>query len=320
MSRSSYSEPRIYWPVFAGLLALVKRYILAVLNRHYYLLLAATMASSSSSSTNLKIGIVGFGSFAQFLAKTMLKQGHFLRATSRSDHSELCLNLGVSFFRDVEAFLGADNDVIMICTSIMSLTEVVKPMPLHCLKRPTLFVDVLSVKEFPKNFLLQVLPEESDLLCAHPMFGPESGKNGWKDLACMYERVRIRNEALCSNFLQIFEREGCRMLQMPCGEHDKMAARSQFLTHTIGRILYEMEINSTPMNTKGFESLLLLKENTVKDSFDLYSGLFLRNRYAKQELENLELAFNKVKQKLLDKMIYDQDIDDSMNNKERERN
>ncbi|EXB25853.1 Arogenate dehydrogenase 1 [Morus notabilis] len=256
------------------------------------------MASSSSSSTNLKIGIVGFGSFAQFLAKTMLKQGHFLRATSRSDHSELCLNLGVSFFsafRDVEAFLGADNDVIMICTSIMSLTEVVKPMPLHCLKRPTLFVDVLSVKEFPKNFLLQVLPEESDLLCAHPMFGPESGKNGWKDLACI-------------------------MLQMPCGEHDKMAARSQFLTHTIGRILYEMEINSTPMNTKGFESLLLLKENTVKDSFDLYSGLFLRNRYAKQELENLELAFNKVKQKLLDKMIYDQDIDDSMNNKERERN
>lgn len=52
-----------------------------------------------------------------------------------------------------------------------------------------------------------MLPEESDLLCAHPMFGPESGKNGWKDLACMYERVRIRNEALCSSFLQIFERE-----------------------------------------------------------------------------------------------------------------
>lgn len=266
--------------------------------------------STGAASTNLKIGIVGFGNFAQFLAKTIIKQGHSLTATSRSDYSQICLNLGVSFYKDVEAFLEADNDVVMICTSILSMSEVMKPMPLHCLKRPTLFVDVLSVKEFPKNFLLQVLPEESDVLCAHPMFGPESGKNGWKDLTCMYERVRIRNEATCSSFLQIFQREGCRMLEMSCEEHDKMAAKSQFLTHTIGRILSEMEIKSTPVNTKGFETLIQLKENTTKDSFDLYSGLFLRNRFAKQELENLELAFKKVKQKLLDRMIDVQDIDD----------
>lgn len=266
--------------------------------------------STGAASTNLKIGIVGFGNFAQFLAKTIIKQGHSLTATSRSDHSQLCLDLGVSFYKDVEAFLEADNDVIMICTSILSMSEVVKPMPLHCLKRPTLFVDVLSVKEFPKNFLLQVLPEESDVLCAHPMFGPESGKNGWKDLTCMYERVRIRDEATCSSFLQIFQREGCQMLEMSCEEHDKMAAKSQFLTHTVGRILSEMEIKSTPMNTKGFETLIQLKENTTKDSFDLYSGLFLRNRFAQQELENLELAFRKVKQKLLDRMIDVQDIDD----------
>jgi hypothetical protein len=39
------------------------------------------------------------------------------------------------------------------------------------------------------------------------MFGPDSGKDGWKDLALMYERVRIRDEAICSSFLQIFESE-----------------------------------------------------------------------------------------------------------------
>ncbi|PON79086.1 Prephenate dehydrogenase/arogenate dehydrogenase [Parasponia andersonii] len=271
---------------------------------------SSSSASFSSSSANLKIGIVGFGPFAQFLAKTIIKQGHILSATSRTDYSDLCVNLGVSFFRNTEAFLEADNDVVLICTSILSSSEVLKSLPFQCLKRPTLFVDVLSVKEYPKNLLLQVLPEESDVLCIHPMFGPESGKNGWKGLTCVFERVRIRNEATCSSFLRIFESEGCRMLELSCEEHDKMAAKSQFLTHTIGRVLSEMAIESTPINTKGFETLIQLKENTVKDSFDLYSGLFIRNRFAKQELENLELAIKKVKQKLVDRMIDTPDIDD----------
>jgi arogenate dehydrogenase (NADP+) len=36
------------------------------------------------------------------------------------------------------------------------------------------------------------------------MFGPESGKDGWKNLNFMYDKVRISNEATCSNFLHIF--------------------------------------------------------------------------------------------------------------------
>ncbi|XP_062155043.1 arogenate dehydrogenase 1, chloroplastic-like [Alnus glutinosa] len=269
-------------------------------------------SSHCAASRILQIGILGFGPFAQFLSKTMIRQGHILRAASRTDYSTPCAHLGISFFRDVGAFLEAENDVILICTSIVSLSEVLQSLPLHRLERPTLFVDVLSVKEHPRNVLLQVLPEESDVLCTHPMFGPDSGKDGWKDLALMYERVRIRDEAICSSFLQIFESEGCRMLEMSCEEHDRMAARSQFITHTIGRMLSEMEIQSTSINTKGFEALVQLKESTMRDSFDLFSGLFLHNRFAQQELENLELAFQKVKQQLVEKMNKEeQNLNDS---------
>ncbi|KAJ6909877.1 arogenate dehydrogenase 1 [Populus alba x Populus x berolinensis] len=271
----------------------------------------SSSSSSSSPSRNLEIGIVGFGPFAQFLAKIMIKQGHTLRATSRSDHSSICQDLGISFFRDTGTFLEANNDVILICTSILSLSKVLNAMPLHCLKRSPLFVDVLSVKEHPRDILLKVLPEELDVLCTHPMFGPESGKNGWKDLAFMYERVRIKDEARCSSFLRIFETEGCRMLEMSCEEHDMIAARSQFLTHTIGRILSEMEVKPTSMSTKGFETLINLKESTMKDSSDLFSGLFVHNRFAKQELKNLELSLEKVKQMLQDKMTEEQNLNES---------
>lgn len=222
----------------------------------------------------------------------------------------MCILHILCTFREVGAFLEAENDVILICTSILSLQEVLKSMPLHHLKRPTLFADVLSVKEHPRNVLLRVLPQEYDVLCTHPMFGPESGKDGWTGLNFMYEKVRIRNEAICSSFLQIFEREGCRMLKMSCEEHDKLAARSQFLTHTIGRVLSEMEIQSTSINTKRFETLVQLKEGTMNDSSDLFSGLFVHNRFAQQELQNLELALQKVKQKLIEKMN-EKDLNDS---------
>lgn len=49
-----------------------------------------------------------------------------------------------------------NHHVILLCTSILSLSEVVKAIPFQSLKTQTLFVDVLSVKEYPREVLLQV--------------------------------------------------------------------------------------------------------------------------------------------------------------------
>nr|WGU11310.1 arogenate dehydrogenase 2 [Crinum x powellii] len=255
----------------------------------------------SSSSSRLKIGIIGFGPFAQFLAKTMVKQGHSLVATSRSDHSNLCFQMGVPFFRDFVDFIESDVEVVLLATSILSFADVIRSIPFDSfIRKPLpLFVDVLSVKEYPKDLLLKVLPEEADILCTHPMFGPESGREGWQGLPLVYEKARIRENNICDKYLNIFLAEGCRMVEMSCEEHDKLAAKSQFLTHTIGRILAEMEIESTQINTKGFQSLLQLRDNTMKDSFDLYQGLFEHNKFAQEELEKLELVLQAVRGKLL---------------------
>ncbi|XP_073305340.1 arogenate dehydrogenase 1, chloroplastic-like isoform X3 [Primulina huaijiensis] len=244
---------------------------------------------SSPSENTLKIGIVGFGPFAQFLAKTMIKQGHSITATSRSDYSNLCTQMGISFFRNMNEFLESDNDVILFCTSILSLSQVISTIPFNFMKKPALFADVLSVKEHPRDLMLQVctffeildscfmimdcfsvlyvwmetnsfsgkvLPHESDVLCTHPMFGPDSGKHGWNGLSFMYDKIRIRNEDICSSFLQIFASEGCKMMEMTCEEHDKSAARTQFVTHFIGRLLGQMDIERTPIDTLGFQKLV----------------------------------------------------------------
>jgi hypothetical protein len=48
------------------------------------------------------------------------------------------------------------------------------------------------------------------------------------------------------------------------------------------------QLQSTDINTRGFESLLDLVDNTANDSFELYYGLFLYNQNATEELERLE--------------------------------
>lgn len=72
-----------------------------------------------------------------------------------------------------------------------------------CLKRPTP-LDVLLVKKHPRDLLL---PEESGILCTHLMVGQESGNDGCKDLTYMYDKVRICDQANCSNFRNFFAYE-----------------------------------------------------------------------------------------------------------------
>lgn len=76
-------------------------------------------------------------------------------------------------------------------TPIHSSPQVLSSLPVQRLKRSTLFVDVLSVKEFPKQVMQRMLPSEVDVLCTHPMFGPDSGKGSWSGLNFMYDIVRV---------------------------------------------------------------------------------------------------------------------------------
>ncbi|XP_017411998.1 arogenate dehydrogenase 1, chloroplastic isoform X2 [Vigna angularis] len=264
------------------------------------------ISSQSEGSAKLKIAIIGFGNFGQFLAKAIVRHGHQVLAYSRSDYSHVAEEMGASYFNNVDDLFEQHPEVILLCTSILSTEKVLKSLPVQRLKRNTLFVDVLSVKEFPRNLFLQHLSHDFDILCTHPMFGPESGKNGWNGLAFVYDKVRIGADesrtSRCDRFLDIFSSEGCRMVEMSCAEHDWHAAGSQFITHTTGRFLEKLTLEATPIDTKGYETLLSLVENTAGDSFDLYYGLFLYNANAMEQLERFDLAFESLKKRLFDRM------------------
>eukprot|EP00730_Choanoeca_flexa_P019192 TRINITY_DN9367_c0_g1_i2.p1 TRINITY_DN9367_c0_g1~~TRINITY_DN9367_c0_g1_i2.p1 ORF type:complete len:1041 (+),score=291.40 TRINITY_DN9367_c0_g1_i2:359-3124(+) len=276
---------------------------------------AAPPSTNTVDNVGLHVAIVGFGNFGQFLARRWAALPHHcIYATSRSDYSEAARRIGATFASSLEQAQAAaqakrqslgegdDNpglDVIILAPSVLSFETVVAKLD-RKLFANKLVVDVLSVKVHPKTVLLQALPESADILCTHPMFGPESGKHSWKDLPMVYELVRARpthawRSQACLN---LFRDQGCRMVGMTCEEHDRHAAGSQFITHFTGRVLSQLGLVHTPINTKGYETLLALQENTCKDSFDLFYALFKYNTNSDQTLSQFAEAFEHVAKQL----------------------
>lgn len=300
---------------------------------------------SALRSRPLSIGLIGFGRFGQFIARTFQKYGRVV-VTSRSDYTEIANGMGVKYLPldDPDRFLGEDLDVIVVATSILSFESTISSLAPAIRKyldakaqtgavaRGPLIVDVLSVKEHARQIMLDLLPPECDILCTHPMFGPDSGKDGWGGLNFVYEKTRIDGVVLdpadCEHcdeftddegnhhsihedneahvegmdrmerFLSIWEEEGCRMLAMSCKEHDSYAANSQFITHLMGRILGEQGLSNTPIDTKGFESVLQLVSTTTADSFDLFYGLYKFNQNSMNTILKLRVAMDNVVEEL----------------------
>jgi hypothetical protein len=108
----------------------------------------------------------------------------------------------------------------------------------------------------------------------------------------------------CDRFLNIWESERCKMIEMSCEKHDEYAANSQFITHLTGRILWQQNLSPTPIDTKGFQTVLTLVENTCKDSFDLFFGLYYYNSFAMNQLQKIRDALAKVERQLAAKEAY----------------
>ncbi|GMI65765.1 hypothetical protein like AT5G34930 [Hibiscus trionum] len=70
----------------------------------------------------------------------------------------------------------------------------------------------------------------------------------------------------------------------------------------MGRVLEKLQLDSTPIKTKGYETLLKLVENTSGDSFDLYYEMFMYNVIAMEQLERMEFAFESLKKKLFGRL------------------
>lgn len=243
----------------------------------------------------LTIAIIGFGRFGEFLARKLVVN-HQVYATSRSNRSTRCQTLGIDWCDTIEGILQQRPEVIVLCTSISSLTQVATKMVKCLAAEPEyypLVVDVLSVKQHPTRVLTELLPEGCDLLATHPMFGPDScPTQDWSGQPFVYSPTRIRNQNCLNRYLQSFQE--CNLIKMDSETHDKLASKSQFIAHLVGRIMEEMKLTEGPIDTATYRSLLHLKKLIQRDSLELFQGLYKYNSHSHESLTAFQDALSKI--------------------------
>ena len=248
------------------------------------------MAIQKERST---VGIIGFGRFGPVLAKLLLPN-HNVLAYDLTDVSARAAELGVvpvNWNNVVQA------RTLFLAVPIREFKKVVAKLVPSISPGTTIF-DVCSVKVYPTTVMKEYFSSEVTTVASHPLFGPDSAGQGFKELPMVMYPVSTPTERY-RYWLNYFQSQGLRVLEMTPEEHDQLAARSQGITHFIGRVLTEFGLTATPIDTEGCRDLQLVVEQTCHDSFELFHDLENYNPYTMEMVDAVLKAVEQVKQHIL---------------------
>ena len=237
----------------------------------------------------MKLGIYGLGRFGSFwgreLARWGVSRGWQVSGFSRSSHRET--PEGIVRVDEEELFA---SDVIVMCNSISSMEDVIKKNAGN-IKPGTLIMDTCSVKVHPARILSENLSSEVEILGTHPMFGPDSGKNGISGLPIVVTPVRASVEKE-KFWISSFREMGLRVEIMTPDEHDLEAAFTQGITHFIGRVLGRLDLKPSSIATVGYRELIKIVEQTCNDPEQLFLDLQKYNPHTREMRMRLKNALD----------------------------
>ena len=243
-------------------------------------------------NTSVKIGVYGLGRFGSFWASELAKHGFSVIGYGRSAK---VAPTGVQLGSEDEVLAC---DVLFYCVAISAFEEVLQRTAPK-IKAATLVMDTCSVKIYPAKLMSKYLGEDVSCIATHPMFGPDSGKNGVAGLPMVICPVHAP-VSLVQEWIDEFSRWKLKVHQMSCDQHDREAAWSQGITHFVGRTLSELSLGETQLATTGYRSLTSIVEQTCNDPLQLFYDLQRYNPYAKQMRMGLKGAVDTVMQALKD--------------------
>ena len=234
------------------------------------------------------VGIIGFGRFGKVLAN-ILQRGFAIKAYDPKPAGPFP---GVQFL-DLDTVL--NEKVVFIAVPIRHFESVIADISTK-LKKETTLIDVCSVKNYPVNIMLKILPDHIGVIATHPMFGPDSYMSN-SNLKMMINNTRdLHNQY--SFWKRFFSDQGIQIIEMTPDQHDRLAAKTQGVTHFLGRMLKEFGIKKTNIDTQGFRDLLDLVGQTCNDTWELYADLQLYNPYTEDMVEKLKASTNKLDNQL----------------------
>ena len=196
------------------------------------------------------LGIIGFGAFGRLMARHL--RPHFRLAAydpALPPGSDAGLE-GVILAGLPET---AACPVVVLATPVGRLAETVAAIGAY-LVPGALVLDVGSVKLVPAEVMLRGLPGHVGIVATHPLFGPQSARDGIMGLKVAVCPIRGAAAPRVAAFLR--RALGLDVVLTTPDAHDRDAAMVQGLTHLIAKVLVQMEPLPSRMTTRSFDLLM----------------------------------------------------------------
>jgi len=242
----------------------------------------------------MDIGIIGFGQMGKFLAQH-LKEFHEIFASDKTDKSKEAEEIGIRFTSIDNA---ASKDIVILAVPISNFKSTLEIIKNH-IKKDSIVMDICSVKTIPCKMMVETLHKDVDIIGTHPLFGPQSGKNGIKGFKIVICPLRLKNDSL-NRIIDIFGNLDLEIIKTTPEEHDKAMATSQALMHFIAKGMINIGIKDNQIKISSLDRAIELIDIFKEDSDQLFNDVQnfnpftkdIRNKFLK-ELENINKELDK---------------------------
>lgn len=221
-------------------------------------------AVTSKPRRSPSLGLIGYGAFGRLIAKCL---SPYFDLQIFDPHYEGSADLAeVAVCR-----------IVVVAVPVVSMGETLQAIAPHV--RPgALVLDVGSVKVEPARLMLELLPPHVEILATHPLFGPQSARNGVQGLKIALCPLRGRSYKRVAAFLKVAL--GLNVFETTPDAHDRDAALSQGLTHLIAKVLVKMGPLPQMTTTRSFDLLNEAVEMVRHDPPELFDAIECLNPYA----------------------------------------
>ncbi len=219
------------------------------------------------------LSIIGYGAFGRFMAKHLSPYFKLYTYDIRNNLKNNSRDK-VKFVSLKEA---ASKDIVIIAVNMDVFEQTVRKISRY-VKKGSLVLDVCSVKVEPVRLMKKYLPKHCEIIATHPLFGPNSCKDGIKGRKIMVYGVRTKNLKEVTGFLK--NKLKLKVMQLTPKEHDREMAFIQVITHLVGRTVNKTNLPALELSTYSYDALKEVARIVGTDSDALFRTIQRYNRFA----------------------------------------
>ena len=228
------------------------------------------------------VGIIGYGNFGKLIEKHLAP--HFdVRAYDKEDSDKILKSV-------------CQSDVVIFAIPFFSLQEVIEKTR-DLIPNSSLIADVTSIKVKPVKMLSKVFPNHQ-IIATHPIFGPQSGKDGIVGLPIVIHNVSANAELYRKTLSFFKDTLELKVIEQTPDQHDREMAYIQGMAHFIGRALKNLDIKDYETSTFSYHQLVELTDLLREDSWELFRTIQEGNPYAEEVRKELMSELGSLEKRL----------------------